>query len=364
MQQQIILGCLPFLLAIAGCLTVLVLLVRLSGSRLQLAYVKRLHRDQRGGVQSLSFVLTLPLFIIFMMFIVQLSQITIGKVVVEYAGFSAARSAMVWIPAYVEGEFETENRISTLVYLGEVSEAGGPYSVYEIQPGSPKHNKITTAAAMACMPICPSRTTGAGLDHVNMQGLSAISRAYHAAAPAQAANSMVDTRLRNKWGYALANTRVRILIQHKEDEPPLAQHEVGPYLEEFEFNETGWQDQIIVTVAHDFALLPGPGRLLARPPRVPVTGAVDANGQSARTYQHNSVSRAIRNNAGVWVYPLTSTVRLSNEGEKPLVPFIHRVNATTPLVDTPLPDDGATTDFGDVPTFNAQSFSNATGAAQ
>jgi len=358
MQQQIIMGCLPLLLAIAGCVAVLTLLVRISGARLQAVYVKRLHNDEQGGVQSLSFVLTLPLFIIFMMFIVQLSQITIGKVVVEFAGFAAARSAMVWIPANLEGEFESENRIGAFTYLGEVNEAGGPYSVYEIQPGSAKHSKITAAAAMACMPICPSRTTGAGLDHPSMEGLPAISRAYHGASPQQSSNGMIDTRLRNKWGYALANTQVRIHIRHKEDEAPLAQHEVAPYLDEFDFNEAGWQDQLIVTVVHDFALLPGPGRLLARPPRVPVTNAVDANGESARSYQHDNISRAIRNNDGVWVYPLTSTVRLSNEGEKPLVPFIHRASSAGPAIASPVTDDTGTASFDGIPTFNGNSLSN------
>ena len=50
-------------------------------------------------MQSLSFVLTLPVFIFIMMMIVQVSQLMIGIVVVHYAAFAAARSAAVWIPA-------------------------------------------------------------------------------------------------------------------------------------------------------------------------------------------------------------------------------------------------------------------------
>ena len=50
-------------------------------------------------MQSLSFVLTLPVFILVMMMIVQVSQLMIGIVVVHYAAFAAARSAAVWIPA-------------------------------------------------------------------------------------------------------------------------------------------------------------------------------------------------------------------------------------------------------------------------
>jgi len=68
---------------------------------LLLCRLRRLHRDEAGNVQSLSFVLTLPIFIMLMMLIVQASQLMIGQVVVEYAAVAAARSAIVWIPAAV-----------------------------------------------------------------------------------------------------------------------------------------------------------------------------------------------------------------------------------------------------------------------
>src|SRR5437763_280558 len=51
-----------------------------------------LHTDQRGSVQSLSFVLTVPLFIMLMLLAVQITQLMIGLVVVHYAAFAAARS--------------------------------------------------------------------------------------------------------------------------------------------------------------------------------------------------------------------------------------------------------------------------------
>ena len=35
-------------------------------------------------------------------------------------------------------------------------------------------------------------------------------------------------------------------------------------INEFHSNELGWQDQVTVTVKYELALLPGPGRLLAR----------------------------------------------------------------------------------------------------
>src|SRR5687767_11915386 len=60
-----------------------------------------LHADELGSVQSLSFVLTVPLFIMLMLLAVQITQLMIGQIVVHYAAFAAARSAAVWIPARV-----------------------------------------------------------------------------------------------------------------------------------------------------------------------------------------------------------------------------------------------------------------------
>src|SRR5207237_103139 len=61
-----------------------------------------LHADERGSVQSLSFVLTVPVFIMLMMLAVQVTQLMIGEIIVNYAAFTAARSAAVWIPARIE----------------------------------------------------------------------------------------------------------------------------------------------------------------------------------------------------------------------------------------------------------------------
>ena len=85
--------CTPWLLLLIGAFAGLRLLLSLSRSRFRWRDVARLHGDQAGGVQSLSFVLTLPLFVSIVMFILQVSQMMIARVVVEYAAFAAARSA-------------------------------------------------------------------------------------------------------------------------------------------------------------------------------------------------------------------------------------------------------------------------------
>ena len=82
-------------------------------------------RRPTGQRQSLSFVLTLPFFIMILLFIVQVSQLMIGQIVVEYAAFAAARAAAVWIPAYdtsAAGEIEPWNRVSGYIVDGNAND--------------------------------------------------------------------------------------------------------------------------------------------------------------------------------------------------------------------------------------------------
>ena len=94
--------CIPWLALLAGAFALVALLLRINGSRIRLRRLWSLHRDESGSAQSLSFVLTLPLFVMVMLFIVQVSQLMIGTIVVHYAAFATARSAIVWIPAEME----------------------------------------------------------------------------------------------------------------------------------------------------------------------------------------------------------------------------------------------------------------------
>ena len=125
------------------------------------------------SVQSLSFVLTLPIFITIMMMIVQVSQFVIGQVVVQYAAFAAARSAAVWIPAAMadpEGpccissySVDPDAPDQVPPELNPNAADYGPGSggqTYKIEPGSPKFDKIASAAILACVPISPSRDMG------------------------------------------------------------------------------------------------------------------------------------------------------------------------------------------------------------
>ena len=124
--------------------------------------------------------------------------------------------------------------------------------------------------------------------------------------------------MENKLAYAAENTRVEVRFYHKNSEPPLQVYyplsEPGEFYvhPEFEFNELGWQDQITVTVKHNLALLPGPGRMLARV-------VVGPDGSP------DNVSQAIGHNGRVYVYTLEASATLGNEGQKPVIPYVHHM---------------------------------------
>jgi hypothetical protein len=185
------------------------------------------------------------------------------------------------------------------------------YRRYQLLHPSRKLSRIEQAAAHAMLPVCPSRDVGASLAQLGMLALPTLERTYRALDPDSSANARVSARLRNKLAYALAFTSVEIEVRHKESEPPLIWHDIGPYGEEFFDNEIGWQDQVIVSVRHDFALLPGPARLLSRRAIAP--------GRNT-----DEVADRIARRGTVFVYPMSATVRLGNEGEKPALSYVHR----------------------------------------
>lgn len=321
MNRVILLACCPWLLLLAIAFAAAWAIARASGARPRFGRLAGLHADQTGAVQSLSFVLVLPMFVMVMLFIVQLSQVLIGTIVVHYAAFAAARSAAVWVAARLEPydpqydfEFDTsgpymrENQVGPLLTVVGPGQGG---TIYRINSPTPKLERIRSAAVLACLPICPSRNVGLGSQTRPVSNV--IERLYQTLAPRAATNPQVNVRLRNKLAYSAAATSVDVTFLHRDDEPPLGPYlvrrEDGPDLERFYFWEVGWQDPITVTVTHQFALLPGPGRFLSRPLASP-SGEPD------------TLARKIRQREGVFVYPITATITLGNEGEKSVLPYV------------------------------------------
>ncbi|HEX5103507.1 MAG TPA: hypothetical protein VFV87_06830 [Pirellulaceae bacterium] len=303
MLRGVLLDLWPFALALAATAAALAVLARSLRPEWRRQILARLHRDEVGGVQSVSFVLAAPVFVMLMLLAVQITQLMIGLMIVHYAAYAAARSATVWIPARMEPiEQVGENRIGNRVLIG--SYAYG--SEYLIEPGTPKYEQIRTAAALACLPIAPSRDIGiAGGDPMT----GSIQALYASYAPAAMSNGRIPQRLANKWAYANAATEIEIHTFHRNDEPPLIEY--PPYHRDSEFKpgEIGWRDQIRVTVTHKFALLPGPGRLLAR--------------RANESRYPDRISPQVLQQAGVYYVPLSATATMVGEGEKSVRPYVY-----------------------------------------
>lgn len=329
MWRAVLMACWPWALMLGGAIFLLGLLIQVSGAcRKEVAW-KRLFgllADDRGAVQSLSFVLTLPLFVLLMLFIVQVSQIMIGTVIVHYAAFAAARAASVWIPARV-ADWELENCIGPGYYPDPSApdqvlpitdptdpqygpSAGGMTFVVPYDPASPKWQKIIAAAVYALMPICPSRDLGLTVSPRATRALQLIQQGYLANVPGASAIPRVPRRLENKLAYALAATEIELRFFHSNQEPPLMPYYLEDDVYQFRPNELGFQDTVTVTLTHHMALLPGPGKFLARAVRRP-DGLPDR------------VAQEIEIRHGIATYPLRASITLGHEGEKSVIPYHH-----------------------------------------
>lgn len=88
--------------------------------------------DQRGQAMT-EFAISFPIVLITTLILMQLALMYQAKNVVTYAAFSAARAAIVYIPAEYGGE--------------------GKHSIN--LDGGEKYDKVVQAAAMACVPVSP-----------------------------------------------------------------------------------------------------------------------------------------------------------------------------------------------------------------
>ncbi len=331
------------------------ILARSSRARLDWHRLRRLHRHQGGAAQSLSFVLTLPLFVALMIFIIQLAQLMMATIVVHYAAFAAAHSAIVWIPSRLDALIEPENCIGTwqrhpdmrlphdepsaleptpggMTYLVYYGTATGPLptpphafsrgSVLTPLP-SLKCQKILEAMLMALTPIGPSARVAPGGGSAGGAWQSdladTMTDAFGRLVPNPYADpSAIARRMRSKMNYVAANAALELRFyhpntsSHPESYPypdaPLHRWDLEPDRDEFRAlaadsgTEIGWQDPITATVYYNLPLMPGPARFLAWLIRSPL----------------DFPRELLRNGA----CPLKASVTLVNEGEKPVIPYL------------------------------------------
>ena len=351
MHRQILLACIPCLVALAISFALLPSIMRLSGASFDWRRLRQLHRSQQGGVQSLAFVITMPVFIMIVMFIVQVSQLMIALVIVNYSAFATARSAAVWAPAEVLGSSATidesenvlpapiaEDHSVLLVFDTGIVEDTSANSTWEyrIDGGGERSAKLAniyTAAFMSCAPLAPSRDLGHSNANQNAVVSDAVIQFYHSLVPSSEDNTRLPERIRTKIAYATQNTAVRLEFRDKDtwrgptynprvavrdDDGNILFEEDGSVMRSFNPHEVGWQDPLTVTVTHNLCMLPGPGRYLAK-------YLVRADGQPDRI---SSRVREIEDGpqGDFFVTPIWASVTLTNEGLKSVLPYVQDTN--------------------------------------
>ena len=319
MQQAILEAWIPLIIALIISFVLLRLCTAIIGARWMPTRFASLYHCEQGSVQSLGFVLTMPFLIMIVMFIVQVSQLMIGIVVVNYAAFASARSAAVWIPALVQQpsglQLENELPLDAAANIPVLLSGNHPQLL-----GSYKYQQIWKTAILGCLPICPSRETGAATPPFLSQTASSLTDVYTAMVPSAGNNAAIPARLQKKLAYAFANTTVKFLFIDKDSIDGPTYNPVEPVVDLdgslatlWQPNEVGWQDPLQITVTHQYALLPGPGRLLAR-------HLVPANGTS------DTVSSRINEEDGTYKIAITGSITITNEGFKSLAPYLQQGN--------------------------------------
>ncbi len=363
MALQVILDdCRPALFALGVALVALIVVIRQSGCRLDLRRLGQLHRCQRGGVQSLSFVLTLPVFVMLVMFIVQVSQLMIAQVVVNYAAYGAARSLAAWVPQHVV-EVEPDAGIDPFGFGSHPqnvirhSRLAPGVSIGYWHVGGTREDGFVGAAqgqateniykldlpfrsaVAACATISPSRQLGLNLTSGARDHFLATRTAWQQfAGPRVSASN--SARLYSKYSYSYWNTEIWVRFQNLDSNIGPTHNPLNSPSHCYRSDEIGWRDPITVTVRHNLALLPGPGRFLAKylvrpngPPDL-VSHRISqwagprrqvGPGDAAAT--GNGTPHDPRYNKRVYTTTIWARATVTNDGVKSLVPYVHALNA-------------------------------------
>lgn len=319
MNQAILTAWIPLIIALIVSFLLLRFVMYLSGARLKFSRIKSLRTCQNGSVQSLSFVITLPIMIMIILFIVQISQLMWATVVINYAAFASARAASVWIPAKVDafGVKEAEN------VLPRSTSPETPILISYDNPDlflSLKYLNIWKAAGLACLPISPSRPLNSIQNELVNSTTNSLEKAYTVFDPDSTNNTAIPRRLHHKLAYSLDNTSVRLEFIDKDSTRGPTYNPTNPITDSggqvsyiWQANEVGWQDPLRITVTHHYALLPGPGRFLAK-------YLVSSSGKP------DPVSSRIVKDRGTYKTPIWASVTITNEGLKSLVSYVQNPN--------------------------------------
>lgn len=343
MHRAVLHACLPWFFWLCVASVAALLLVQYCGVRIDWRRLRRLKQCEEGAVQSLSLVLTLPVFLMLVLFIVQMSQLMVGIMLVHYAAFAGARAASVWIPMdIIEGDtfhddlnrnpylyqdeywqvpvIEPSNVLNGNTIYAQMESAGLGEMNIQNSAGSIKYPRIAQAAVIPLLTISPSRALGGMQLPAGYQAtFDAIAKLYPDIDPKSKNNNRIPQRLRNKLTYAANNTQVTVGWQNVDH--PIRDVREGPtynpynhpniYVPRWNPQEVGFRDPVTVGVVHRFALLPGIGRILH--------GNNSSKIDPDRVYQRIGGSSA--GNENVYWVELKATATFVNEGNKSTVRY-------------------------------------------
>jgi hypothetical protein len=288
------------------------------------------------------------------LFIVQVSQLMIGITVVHYAAFAAARAAIVWIPA--ETLDEPQNTMDPI----SINEAESIYPYWQSQvlvfnqiPSQRawKYNKIWSAAALACLPIAPSKQylKASALQSFNSNLGNTTAMMYRSMVPKAANDPVITKRILNKNYYACEHTWIMVSgadygtvvggqVQLIGGQPQIiggqlvgnalvgrTPNPIGHPTVQHRTNEIGWQDPITVQVWFRFPLLTGPGRFLSpghflKTQLAPPDGTPDRVSSGIQIWDKKDHPQYAES---VYWTKLTATATITLEGIKSGIPMVY-----------------------------------------
>ncbi len=192
-----------------------------------------------------------------------------------------------------------------------------------------KYRKIFEAAALACAPISPSRNLGYATNDLSSGPAMVMKQLYQTLSPESAKNTRIPERIDHKLAYSFQNTAVRVEFRDKHTlrgptynpRVPVRDPQSGDVLHDasgqavrnWDPHEVGWEDTVKVVITHEFALLPGPGRVLAK--------YLVRSGDQPDRVADRIDSRTLKTRERLYTTSLVASATLTNEGFKSVMPY-------------------------------------------
>ncbi|MBM79051.1 MAG: hypothetical protein CMJ78_00460 [Planctomycetaceae bacterium] len=339
MSRTILQDLVPSAIALITAFVALLIVIRVSKCRFSFARLRQIHGCETGAVQSLATVLTLPLFIMIVMFIIQVSELMHGIIAVNYSTFAGVRAAAVWIPSNPRaGDMQMLENVLPLpitennpIMLNNGAPLTGPRATMQPRVSTEyveKYQRILNSTAMALAPACPSHDYGFQVQGSAAQLQDAAMTAYLDMVPEARESTKVPRRIQSKIAYAIRNTSVIVEFEDKDtlqgptynprvpvrmENGQVVVDDQGRVVRNWNPHEVGWQDPMTVTVVHHFALLPGPGRFLAK-------YLVRDNYSDRTASRINQLSAP--NGESVYTVMITASAQMTSEGFKPIMSYV------------------------------------------